>query len=309
MKRLYVIGNGFDLYHDMPTSYECFNCFMCRKHPQDHERIGGLFDSKDANMLWCEFEDKLGKIDVLRLVSYNLDLLTKEEEYIVDNAFDKLFMDITNDFHDWVKQVKKIMTTCANTKRIKIDNKAFFLTFNYIPTLEKLYNIDEKQICYIHNDTGNKPDLKPIFGHGKSSCEVLKSIAGKSKKIKKMFSEINELPDWAETKDDFEERIVCKICKFLNDLKKRPADNIRNHEAFFDNCAGSKEIYVLGHSLAEVDLPYFEKIAGESRDAEWYASYNVKREEEDKKAIENMRKACGIDRIELITLDDLLKKE
>lgn len=64
----------------------------------------------------------------------------------------------------------------------------------------------------------------------------------------------------------------------------------------------SDEIYVLGHSLAEVDLPYFERIAHDSLNAKWYASYKT---DKDKENIENMRKVCGIDRIKLITLDDL----
>ena len=303
MKRLYIVGNGFDLYHGLPTSYKCFNCFMCREHPEEHERIGRMFDLRDANALWSDFENKLGELDVLGLVKRNLENWINEEDYLVDNGYDELHNKLILSFQDWIKQIEPHF---ANSKRLKLDKTARFISFNYINTLKVLYQIPENQICYIHGNLSENPDLSPIFGHGRSSCEVLRSIAEKSKDIKSNISEINELPDWAQTKDDLEERIVCKICKFLNDLKKKPAENIRNNESFFNSVSSLDEIYVLGHSLAEVDLPYFERIALDSRKAKWCASYKT---DKDKENIENMRKVCGIDHIELITLDDLLKKE
>lgn len=280
---------------------------MCREHSNDHERIGRIFDSKDVNMLWSDFENKLGELDVLGLVSRNIEKWIKEEGYMVDNGFDGLHNELILSFQDWIKQIEPLF---ANSKRLDLDKTASFLNFNYTKTLDKewLYGISSQQICYIHGNIIDYPELSPIFGHGKSSCEILKSIVDKSRDIKIKISELKELPDWAETRDDFEERIVCEIYKFLKDLKKKPAENINNNEGFFETCAKSEEIYVLGHSLAEVDLPYFERIAQDSRNANWYASYNVDNAEKDKKAIENMRKVCGIDHIKLITLDDLLKK-
>ena len=276
---------------------------MCREHPDDHERIGRMFDSKDVNMLWSDFENKLGELDVFGLVNRNIENWINVKEYMVDNGYDGLHNELILSFQDWIKQIEPPF---ANKKRLKLDKTAYFLTFNYTKTLDKewLYEIPPQQICYIHGYISDNPDLCPIFGHGKSSCEILKLIADNSKEIKSKISELKELPDWAETRDDFEERIVCKIYKILKDLKKKPADNIRNNETFFKTCAKSEEIYVLGHSLAEVDLPYFERIAHDSRDAKWYASYKTN---EDKDNIENMRKVCGIDRIELITLDGLLE--
>ena len=132
-KRLYIIGNGFDLYHGLPTSYKCFNCFMCREYPEDHERIGRFFDSKDITMLWSNFEKKLGEPDVLSLLDWYISKWVNKEEQDVDNDFDELNMDLNGYFQEWVKQIKM---SCSNSKRLRLDDKAYFINFNYTCTLE-----------------------------------------------------------------------------------------------------------------------------------------------------------------------------
>lgn len=99
-KRLYIIGNGFDLYHGLPTSYKCFNCFMCREHPEDHERIGRIFDSKDTSMLWCKFEEKLGELDVSGLIYNNLSAWVKKPLHKFENEFDDLRCRLVLDFQE-----------------------------------------------------------------------------------------------------------------------------------------------------------------------------------------------------------------
>lgn len=308
MKKLYIIGNGFDLYHGLPTSYKCFNCFMCREHPEDHERIGRIFDSKDTNILWSKFEEKLGKLDVSRLVSRNLPwwVNTKERKEFT-NAFDTLHADLVGHFHDWVT---KIDISCANSKRLELDRNAYYINFNYTYTLEEnegLYQIPKDHICYIHGDTCDNNSRQPITGHGNVEYENLIN----EKEIRNIIGNSHKLPIWINTTDDFVEEIVYEIKELLGGLKKDTNGVLEYDDikTFFDNCAKSEEIYVLGHSLAEVDLPYFEKIAHESPGAKWYASYNVDNAEKDKKAIENMRKVCGIDHIKLITLDELLSNQ
>ena len=305
MKKLYIIGNGFDQYHDLPTSFKCFNCFMCRERSADHERIGKIFDSRDTNMLWCKFEEKLGKLDVLELVSRNLPwwVDTKDQkEFII--PFDTLHKDLVGYFHEWVT---KIDMSCANSKRLELDRNAYYINFNYTFTLEEdkgLYQIPKDHICYIHGDTGDNNFRQPITGHGNVDYENLID----ENEIRNIIENSHKLPIWVNTIDDFVEEIVYETKELLGGLKKDTNGVLEYDDikTFFDNCAQSEEIYVLGHSLAEVDLPYFERIANDSPKAKWCASYKT---DEDKERIENMRKVCGINRIELITLDDLLKKE
>ena len=164
MKKLYIIGNGFDRYHGLPTSYECFNCFMCREHPEEHEKIGRVFDSKDTTMLWSDFENKLGELDISGLIYRNLSAWAKEPLHKFENEFDDLYNKLVLYFQEWVKQINM---ACANSKRLELDKTAYYLNFNYTETSEYLYRLDKTQILYIHNKINKDSDLVPIFGHGK----------------------------------------------------------------------------------------------------------------------------------------------
>lgn len=56
---------------------------------------------------------------------------------------------------------------------LKTDDAAF-LTFNYTPTLETLYNIDENIIFHIHGKAGTDDEL--VLGHGVSEGDIEKML-------------------------------------------------------------------------------------------------------------------------------------
>ena len=61
---------------------------------------------------------------------------------------------------------------------------------------------------------------------------------------------------------------------------------ILQHEGFFRNLAGIKEITVIGHSLSDVDMAYFEKIVASIADigqVRWRFSVYSKRDEQNVK--------------------------
>lgn len=300
MKKLYIIGNGFDLYHELPTSYECFNRFMCREHPEDHEWIGGIFNSTDTNKLWSKYEEELGKLDVSRFVTRFLPhWAILKERYMFENELDSLYMYLVGYFHDWVEQIDM---TCANSKRLKLDRNAFFINFNYTITLEKnkgLYQIPADHICYIHGDTGKNPFLKPIVGHGNNEYATLIN----EEDIRNKIESLHQWHNWAKTLDEFEKDLVDEILDLLARLKKEPAKHIEEHNSFFCKCTHSDEIYVLGHSLADVDLPYFEKIVRESPNAKWYVC--VVDDKEKKAKFDAISKIVESNKVEFITYDEL----
>lgn len=298
MKKLYIIGNGFDRYHGLPTSYECFNYFMCREYHTVHERAGRIFDFKDPNMLWLNFEEKLGELDVLGLVNRNLPWWanTKEQkEFTI--PFESLHEDLVGCFHEWVIQVNKF---CANSKRLELDKNAYYISFNYTNTLQRLYGITEEQICYIHGNTGNNELRRPIVGHGNNEYETMIN----EEEIRNMIESSQQQPKWAES-IDFTEEVVNEIKDLLGGLKKKPTDNMINEKSFFDKYVALDEIHVLGHSLAEVDLPYFERIARESSEAKWYVSYRDDDLRDLKRIAENICKIPYATNVKLITLDEL----
>jgi hypothetical protein len=47
---------------------------------------------------------------------------------------------------------------------------------------------------------------------------------------------------------------------YFKETYKSTKEIIENNNIFFQNLIKIKEIYILGHSLSNVDLPYYEKI-------------------------------------------------
>ena len=54
---------------------------------------------------------------------------------------------------------------------------------------------------------------------------------------------------------------------------KKCGDIIKNHKDFFDGLSGIEEVFVIGHSLSEVDYPYFEEVRSRC-DAKWHIGYH-----------------------------------
>jgi len=65
-------------------------------------------------------------------------------------------------------------------------------------------------------------------------------------------------------------------------------------------------VAVLGHSLTDVDLPYFEKIARESPNAKWYVC--VVNDKEKKAKFDAISKIVKIKKVGFITYDELTIK-
>ncbi|MGQ4226156.1 AbiH family protein [Enterococcus mundtii] len=65
MTRIFIIGNGFDMAHDLPTSYEKnLKSILKEKNPDLFELINNLYFIFDKNGkdYWSEFEKYLGKV-------------------------------------------------------------------------------------------------------------------------------------------------------------------------------------------------------------------------------------------------------
>ena len=70
---LYIIGNGFDLHHKQPTSYNNFRNNYAKKSPilwNYLEKIYGL-DRILNDMWWANFEEMLGEVNYTSLLHSN----------------------------------------------------------------------------------------------------------------------------------------------------------------------------------------------------------------------------------------------
>lgn len=72
MQRSHVIGNGFDLYHGLATSYLSFGIYLQKNYPELYDSMITYYglptiengkESPIGNYLWSEFETVLVNLD------------------------------------------------------------------------------------------------------------------------------------------------------------------------------------------------------------------------------------------------------
>ena len=291
---MYIIGNGFDIYHGLPTSYRCFLCYMLKHYPEEAKRLGFIFDRENPDKLWSNFEEELETFDAFELVRNNFDTLVNTTE----NDFYNIFFDIHSKlqmyFSDWVKQINMEMD---NGKRLALDKKAFFLNFNYTNTLERFYQINPSQICHIHLEAKENECALPVVGHSRMNNCVEKSKC----KICQFIRHSGKYPSWTHSAENFAEKVIEQLNHLWDGLAKEPQIlQVNSKEIYtiaqygknFTDYCNLDDIYVLGHSLGIADKDYFRKIHRLSSAAKWHLSkYN----ENDSDLKKNLSELTDID--------------
>lgn len=253
MNRLYVIGNGFDLYHGIESKYSAFGEYLKIKHPALFSTLEILVDEVDD--LWADFEYSLGKLDVTIIMEeYRPDVMSESFKYSdiygyedeMEQQCDELTDYLKDIFSEWIFGLD-----IDSVEKIRLDKEAYFLNFNYTNSLEDIYQIKPSNILHIH---GKADRNEVILGHGSQPAPLL-----------------NDGPDERHPFSDAESRIKGYYWRTFKDTK----DIISRNESFFQGLRGITQIYVLGHSLSEIDLPYFEKICYsiDLEHTKWTVSY------------------------------------
>lgn len=143
---------------------------------------------------------------------------------------------------------------------IRTDKSAFYLSFNYTNTLERYYNVPKDNILYIHGKAARE-NSNLILGHGIDPENFKEEDAKPPENLTP-----EELEIWREQMADqydwsFELGKQELMNYFINSFK--PTDKIiSDNSNFFIKARDIENIFILGHSLSEVDMPYFKKIVG-----------------------------------------------
>lgn len=267
MERLYVIGNGFDLHHGIPSSYFSFgryverldkNCFnMVREYLAFDEDFWNFFEERLATF----DEDQVIDHAEQFLVSYGAedwsDAYHHDYEYEIQQVVGSLSETLRRHFADWIRGLP-IPAPGTFVPVRSIDPHSRFINFNYTPTLQRLYGVAETNILHIHG-SASRPNDQIILGHG---WERLPE--------EKLSPNIDE---------DTDVRVAGGyrlIDQYFSDTFKPTASIIEQHRAVFDALGCIKEIVVLGHSLSDVDAPYFSEIIERvSPSTRWSVSYHT----------------------------------
>lgn len=269
---LYIIGNGFDLHHGIPSSYWHFRNYVKTKDKTLFDALEKYFN---PDQLWSDFEATLADLDTDHILDEAANYL---ESYAAENWSDAFHHDYQYEIGERVKIVtmvlKKMFTEWVlsldipsyKDQLLKLERSATFINFNYTATLSALYKIDKGNILYIHNEAEDiNSDL--LLGHGINPGQLPKRGA-EDEDVR--VTEGQEIID-----------------RYFLDSYKQVEKIITEKRSFFDSLKDVKEVNIYGHSMSEVDMPYFVELINRLQlsEVKWRISYFEIGEDEKKLAI------------------------
>jgi hypothetical protein len=291
MRNLYIIGNGFDLYHGLDTKYQSFAKYLAEKDNEVYELFltyYGLPDLSNAQITdeeyaaWATFELALADLDYKQILDDYSDSIANpaannfkdrdwhtyqiEMEMIIEKLTEKLISNFNN-FILNLKYPKNI-----DDKKIKILPQSLLLNFNYTNSIEKLYGISDTSICYIHNKA-KQNDSNIILGHGTDPTNFIENDPEPPNNLNE-----EELELWREAMADQHdysyESAKSEILSYYTKAFKNTENIINQNADLFNKLSNIENVYVLGHSISEVDIKYFEKVFETiKKDAKWLVTY------------------------------------
>lgn len=281
---LYIIGNGFDRHHGFPTSYSDFENFMEDWSRVMYDEIHEYWNFTVKDGKWCDFENDLSSYNSSKMYTCIAKRNSTPED-IADNCSvmtQQLYDGITKCFVEWVKNIKLE----PQNKRFPLKPNAKYITFNYTRTLQDIYEIPEDYIWHIH---GSSLDCDVIFGHNVKE------------EIEYNYSDDTGMPS---TEQEWGEEALRYAKLPLNQFMKKTKQVIKENQAQFLKYRNLGHIYVLGHSLADVDLPYFDAIHENNKKAIWYVSYY---DDSELEYLCSQLKKVGVQecQIKMVTMSDI----
>lgn len=277
-----IIGNGFDIWQGLNTSYDKFQKYYLSHRDEILKKLkikkitvkegNNTYDISDVELIygdpfdpdyldddfWNTFEASLDKLDAARLNFFfdkdkkGLKMMAKS----IANA-NRILREA---FCGWISTI----AVDIKDSGLRFGENCIFINFNYTDTLEKRFGIDEADIIHIHGEASDAESI--VFGHSSHPQEperFLYKLGGRFRGLFLVESVLYETDK--HVKDN-----ITGLCVELS-LSGVFADNI-------------KDIYVLGHSLGEVDMEYFAFL----KDASSIHEENEEEEEPDMDALDSL---------------------
>jgi hypothetical protein len=263
---LYVIGNGFDLWHGIPSSLAQYKQYVQAADRDVYREIEEYLPTQED---WSDLELALANIDVDALIdnlghfmgSYGAEEWSDsghhDFQYEVQNVVERLSNSLRLRFAEWIRKLPIPSPTTAGKRLATLDADAVFLNFNYTSTLGALYGIRPERILFIHGYADLAED-ELVLGH---------AWHPQSRKS------LNDRPDIEEVDTRLMEANDI-IDGYFSATFKRSAELIAEHREFFDALTEVEQVIVLGHSLSAVDAAYFTALLEQRSvaEAQWQAA-------------------------------------
>lgn len=303
-KKIFIIGNGFDLNFKLPTSPDnykkCLESFTIEGSSGSSSALD--FFDQYIDDYWSNTEQSLANLDLESLSADNV----VSPDYLSDHESDRdggivQMEQLSDDVINARDEALALMVSEADSTHIDTStiNKAAFdnaviISFNYTTTLERLYDLNKSSVLHIHGCLEDGDRL--IFGfkddgsYSPDGALVTNTFLSKQLDIEIEKIESNSLLSRDEKDDqieslrnnyDFDDYYIDEqnnalVSLYRRNQKEFQFDKLKSFlKKNIDINSKVKEIVVLGHSLNDVDSEYFELIDEVIRPKRWKISqYN-----------------------------------
>ena len=273
MDKLYIIGNGFDVAHGIPTTYWSFRTYLEEHNPEFLLFFEKLYDieplddtepwySEDAqerwnksvnNELWSIFEEVMGHPNISSMEDFSSSVLddmdletgnigirdTMDDYWKNEFGFVNELQGLVN---EWISKID-LLGILPKKKGLIRNSNDYFFTFNYTNTLEDVYHVEN--VMHIHGSIGESANYEPIMGH----CN--KTEIDKHRRLS------------YEADEEYDEggaSINSAISDYLEAIFKDTTFLINCHYHYFSSLSSVKHVIIVGWSAGDVDIPYLKKI-------------------------------------------------
>ncbi len=263
---LYIIGNGFDIYHGVSSRYSDFKKYLSNI---DTNILDLVEEYIPVHEDWSDLESALAQIDVdiiiqnasQFLMSYSdedwSDAGHHDYQYEINEIIEGLSEQLKSRFCEWIRQLVTPSTSEIVVRPLSLPVTARYLNFNYTSSLTDIYSIPINNIIYIHGNAQRGDNL--VLGHAWNPIEI---------------PSLNDVPE----PDSMDTRVMEGneiINKYFGLTFKNSGKIIEDNSDFYKSLSGLTKIIVLGHSLSKVDEPYFTEIVKNIcvDKIQWHVSY------------------------------------
>lgn len=277
--KLYILGNGFDRAHDLPTGYWDYKKYLEQFYPsliKDYEKF--IFCNSTSSDKWSDLENNLffdySKWEKYACKKYDFDFEVEKMTQFIFDFTGKAFL-------DWIADIdiSNITKTC------KISRNSKFITFNYTNVLEEYYHINKNHILHIHGDmskvehsalvnddiiishrglmTQEEFDVSEAVKSYKHNNSIIKgelqfgSPRNKYKKFQDHLEMLERTMDKGSLTIDGEEGYI-HAAEFCSAVYKNLESNYKKMKLFLNFKVS--EVVIYGHSFMNIDEPYYRDI-------------------------------------------------
>ena len=298
--RMFIIGNGFDLAHALPTRFDPdFKEFAEAYEQWD---FWGRYQTEQEN-IWSDFENLLAHPDINTLEeifngyapNYLSDRESDRDAIIYQVELNGRLNDALTAFANNAEQVMKERVNKISYLENIIDSEACYLNFNYTHTLKHVYGISAKQVLHIHGEVGMN---NLALGYPEGSFKPEPYLYDVRQKGRGPYAEMDP-KEYIEKIDDYYTRTA--YTNLLDKCKSFSKEIRIDLLAEFLNERQSEieEFIVYGHSCG-IDFDYFHYLICRYSKAMW--KFFVRGEEQKTNVIKNIVDGFAITKFEIIEI-------